>query len=138
MAAHTDAAISDLLRLPPGPVDLSSIDPHAKPGFAGKKADGKKALPAMGKELFELQERLYASGYVEGERRILLVLQGMDTSGKGGVLKHTTGLFDPNGLRIFSFKAPTEEERAHDFLWRVEKEVPAPGKVGVFDRSHYE
>src|SRR4029077_16528387 len=68
----------------------------------------------------------------------LLVLQGMDTSGKGGVLKHTTGLFDPNGLRIFSFNAPTKEELAHDFLWRIEKEVPAPGKVGVFDRSHYE
>jgi PPK2 family polyphosphate:nucleotide phosphotransferase len=130
--------ISDLLRLPQGPVDLSSIDPHAKPGFKGKKADGKKALPRMGKELFELQERLFAQGYVKGERRILLVLQGMDTSGKGGVLKHTTGLFDPNGLRIFSFKAPTEEELAHDFLWRVQKEVPAPGKVGVFDRSHYE
>lgn len=131
-------SISDLLRLPQGPVDLGSIDPHAKPGFKGKKADGKKALPAMGSELFELQEMLFASGYVEGERRILLVLQGMDTSGKGGVLKHTTGLFDPNGLRIFSFKAPTKQELAHDFLWRVEKEVPAPGKVGVFDRSHYE
>ena len=92
----------------------------------------------MGEELFELQEKLFASGYTDGERRILLVLQGMDTSGKGGVLKHTTGLFDPNGLRIFSFKAPTKEELAQDFLWRVEKEVPAPGKVGVFDRSHYE
>jgi PPK2 family polyphosphate:nucleotide phosphotransferase len=130
--------ISDLLRLPQGPVDLGAFDPHGKPGFRGKKADGKKALPAMGKELFELQERLFASGYTDGERRILLVLQGMDTSGKGGVLKHTTGLFDPNGLRIFSFKAPTKEELAHDFLWRIEKEEPAAGKVGVFDRSHYE
>jgi PPK2 family polyphosphate:nucleotide phosphotransferase len=138
MATISDTAISDLLRLPQGPVDLAALDPDAKPGFKGKKADGKKALPAMGKELFDLQERLFASGYVEGERRILLVLQGMDTSGKGGVLKHTTGLFDPNGLRIFSFKAPTKEELEHDFLWRVQKEVPAPGKVGVFDRSHYE
>ncbi|MEP6814259.1 MAG: PPK2 family polyphosphate kinase [Marmoricola sp.] len=138
MAVKSDTVISDLLRLPRGPVDLGSIDPHAKPGFKGRKADGKKALPAMGKELFELQERLFASGYTEGQRRILLVLQGMDTSGKGGVLKHTTGLFDPNGLRIFSFKAPTKEELAHDFLWRVEKEVPPAGKVGVFDRSHYE
>ncbi len=138
MADSGETSISDLLRLPPGPVDLSAIDPHAKPGFAGNKKDGKKALPAMGEELFELQEKLFASGYTDGERRILLVLQGMDTSGKGGVLKHTTGLFDPNGLRIFSFKAPTKEELAHDFLWRVEKEVPAPGKVGVFDRSHYE
>ena len=138
MADSGETSISDLLRLPPGPVDLSAIDPHAKPGFAGTKKDGKKALPAMGEELFELQEKLFASGYTDGERRILLVLQGMDTSGKGGVLKHTTGLFDPNGLRIFSFKAPTKEELAQDFLWRVEKEVPAPGKVGVFDRSHYE
>jgi PPK2 family polyphosphate:nucleotide phosphotransferase len=138
MADSGATPISDLLRLPPGPVDLSAIDPHAKPGFVGNKKDGKKALPAMGEELFELQEKLFASGYTDGERRILLVLQGMDTSGKGGVLKHTTGLFDPNGLRIFSFKAPTKEELAHDFLWRVEREVPAPGKVGVFDRSHYE
>jgi PPK2 family polyphosphate:nucleotide phosphotransferase len=136
--SSVETPISDLLRLPQGPVDLSDLDPHAKPGFRGKKADGKKALPAMGKELFHLQEQLFASGYTDGERRILLVLQGMDTSGKGGVLKHTTGLFDPNGLRIFSFKAPTKEELAHDFLWRIEKEVPAAGKVGVFDRSHYE
>ncbi len=138
MADSGETPISDLLRLPTGPVDLTAIDPHAKPGFDGNKKAGKKALPAMGKELFELQAKLYASGYTDGERRILLVLQGMDTSGKGGVLKHTTGLFDPNGLRIFSFKAPTKEELAHDFLWRVEKEVPAAGKVGVFDRSHYE
>jgi len=138
MADSRETPIGDLLRLPPGPVDLAAIDSHAKPGFDGTKKDGKKALPAMGEELFELQEKLFASGYTDGERRILLVLQGMDTSGKGGVLKHTTGLFDPNGLRIFSFKAPTKEELAQDFLWRVEKEVPAPGKVGVFDRSHYE
>jgi PPK2 family polyphosphate:nucleotide phosphotransferase len=134
----TGRTVSDLLRLPSGKVDLTALDSHAKPGFSGNKHDGKEALPAMGEELFELQEKLFASGYTEGERRVLLVLQGMDTSGKGGVLKHTAGLFDPNGLRIFSFKAPTEEELAHDFLWRIEKEVPAPGKVGVFDRSHYE
>ncbi|GGF36685.1 polyphosphate--nucleotide phosphotransferase [Marmoricola endophyticus] len=137
-AVQPSGPISDLLRLPGGPVDLRAIDPHGKPGFDGKKKDGKKALPAMGEELFDLQERLYAGGYVEDGRRILLVLQGMDTSGKGGVLKHTAGLFDPNGLRIHSFKAPTDEERAHDFLWRIEKEVPPAGKVGVFDRSHYE
>jgi PPK2 family polyphosphate:nucleotide phosphotransferase len=62
----------------------------------------------------------------------------MDTSGKGGTLRHTVGLVDPQGVKITSFKAPTEEEREHDFLWRVEKAAPAPGFIGVFDRSHYE
>ncbi len=69
---------------------------------------------------------------------MLLVLQGMDTSGKGGTLRHTVGLMDPQGIKITSFKAPTEEERAHDFLWRIEKALPQAGYVGVFDRSHYE
>ena len=81
--------ISDLLRLPAGAVDLASIDPHGKPGFDGNKHDGKQALPAMGEELFDLQEKLYAGGYTDGDGRILLVLQGMDTSGKGGVIEHT-------------------------------------------------
>ncbi len=62
----------------------------------------------------------------------------MDTSGKGGVLRHTIGLVDPQGVQITSFKAPTDEELAHDFLWRIEKGVPQPGFIGVFDRSHYE
>ena len=69
---------------------------------------------------------------------MLLVLQGMDTSGKGGTLKHTVGLVDPQGVKITSFKAPTKEELAHDFLWRIRKGVPGPGVIGVFDRSHYE
>jgi PPK2 family polyphosphate:nucleotide phosphotransferase len=124
--------------LPIGPVDLRAIETDAAPGFDGKKADGKKTLDAMGDELAELQERLWALRSVDTTRRVLLVLQGMDTSGKGGTLRHTVGLMDPQGIKITSFKAPTEEERAHDFLWRVEKAVPAPGFVGVFDRSHYE
>jgi PPK2 family polyphosphate:nucleotide phosphotransferase len=66
------------------------------------------------------------------------VLQGMDTSGKGGVIDHALGLLSPNGLRVTGFKKPTEEELAHDFLWRVERETPAPGMVAAFDRSHYE
>ncbi len=69
---------------------------------------------------------------------MLLVLQGMDTSGKGGVLRHTVGLVDPQGVRITSFKAPTEEEKRHDFLWRIRNALPSPGRIGVFDRSHYE
>jgi PPK2 family polyphosphate:nucleotide phosphotransferase len=126
------------LRLAPGPVDLTAIDTDAAPGFDGSKADGEEALADMGAELADLQERLWAERTAGSERRVLLVLQGMDTSGKGGVLRHTIGLVDPQGVRITSFKAPTEEERAHDFLWRIEKGLPPAGFIGVFDRSHYE
>jgi len=131
-------SLRDLLRVPAGPVLLPSYDPGGTPGFDGGKSDGQEALPAMGEELADLQTRLFAHGYTGGEQRILLVLQGMDTSGKGGVVKHCVGLFDPNGVRIASFKKPTEEELAHDFLWRVEKVVPEAGQIGIFDRSHYE
>ena len=134
----TTSTIADALRLTSGPVDLTAIETDAAPGFDGKKADGKEALAAMAPELADLQERLWAERTAGSERRILLVLQGMDTSGKGGVLRHTIGLVDPQGVRITSFKAPTEEERAHDFLWRIERGLPGAGYVGVFDRSHYE
>jgi PPK2 family polyphosphate:nucleotide phosphotransferase len=131
MAAH-------LHRLPPGPVDLSSIPTDKTPGFKKGKKKGKAALAAVGAELSELQERLFAERTTGSPRRVLLVLQGMDTSGKGGVLRHTVGLVDPQGLKITSFKAPSAEERRHRFLWRIRNAVPAPGYIGVFDRSHYE
>jgi len=132
------SAIGDALRLPPGPVDLTTIETDAAPGFDGGKSEGKAALAEMGAELADLQERLWAERTVGSERRVLLVLQGMDTSGKGGVLRHTIGLVDPQGVRITSFKAPTDEEKKHDFLWRIEKGLPDAGYIGVFDRSHYE
>lgn len=127
-----------LHRLPSGPVDLSAVPTDAKPGFDGGKKKGTAALLALGDELSELQERLWAERTTGSSRRVLLVLQGMDTSGKGGVLRHTVGLVDPQGVKITSFKAPTPEEREHDFLWRIRNAVPPPGYVGVFDRSHYE
>lgn len=129
-----------LLRLPPGPVDLTALPTDVTPGFDGAKRDGKAALAALGDPLSDLQERLWAEG-IAGPgpgRAVLLVLQGMDTSGKGGVLRHTVGLVDPQGVRITSFKAPSEEERRHDFLWRIRRALPGPGHIGVFDRSHYE
>ena len=126
------------LRLPAGPVDLTAIDTDATPGFKGTKADGERTLLGLGPELADLQERLFAERTTGSERSVLLVLQGMDTSGKGGVLRHTVGLVDPQGVRITSFKAPTEEEKKHDFLWRIRNALPAPGQIGVFDRSHYE
>lgn len=138
MTISASSPIAAHLRLPAGPVDLTAIDTDAAPGFTGAKDDGKAALSAMGAELADLQERLWAERTAGSQRRVLVVLQGMDTSGKGGVLRHTIGLVDPQGVRITSFKAPTDEERAHDFLWRIEKGLPAAGYVGVFDRSHYE
>jgi PPK2 family polyphosphate:nucleotide phosphotransferase len=134
----SDSLDTSTLLVPPGPVDLAAVETDAAPGFGGGKAEGKAALAALGPELADLQERLFAERTAGSSRRILLVLQGMDTSGKGGTLRHTVGLVDPQGVRITSFKAPSEEERRHDFLWRIRKAVPPAGLVGVFDRSHYE
>lgn len=129
---------ANILRLPDGPVDLSTIPTDDAPGFDGKKSEGQKALAALGPDLADLQERLFAEGKSGSQRSVLLVLQGMDTSGKGGTLRHTVGLVDPQGVRITSFKAPTPEELEHDFLWRIRNALPGPGYLGVFDRSHYE
>ncbi|MBA3266201.1 MAG: polyphosphate kinase 2 family protein [Nocardioidaceae bacterium] len=131
-------SMNDLLKVPPGAVDLSSFDPRAKPGFKGDKRRGKRALENLGPTVSDLQERLYAESRAGGRRSVLLVLQGMDTSGKGGVMRHCGGLLDPQGLQITAFKAPTPSERRHDFLWRIERQVPRPGMVAIFDRSHYE
>ncbi|HEX4908964.1 MAG TPA: polyphosphate kinase 2 family protein [Actinomycetes bacterium] len=132
------ARVSDLLRVPAGPVDLSALDTRATPGFDGDKAAGKAELATLGRRLSDLQERLHAEGVSGGRRSLLLVLQGMDTAGKGGVVRHVIGQVDPQGSEIASFKAPTNEELAHDFLWRIRRRLPGSGKLGVFDRSHYE
>jgi PPK2 family polyphosphate:nucleotide phosphotransferase len=132
--------ISELLRLPGGGVDLSQFDPASTPGFPGDKEDASEITEALAPELGDLQERLFAAGRVKEttDRKILIVLQGMDTSGKGGTIRHAIGMVDPQGVKIKAFKAPTEEERAHHYLWRIERELPAPGLIGIFDRSHYE
>jgi PPK2 family polyphosphate:nucleotide phosphotransferase len=130
--------LGDALRVPPGAVDLSAYDTRATTGYTGSKDDGKVALDALGPEVSDWQERLFAEGRKGGERRILLVLQGMDTSGKGGVIRHGAGLMDPQGLKITSFKAPTPAEKRRGFLWRIRQALPEPGMIGIFDRSHYE
>jgi PPK2 family polyphosphate:nucleotide phosphotransferase len=119
-------------------VDLGSSDPGATPGFDGGKKAGKAALAALSDEITELQAKLMAHGYTGGPQRVLVILQGMDTSGKGGAVKHAVGLLDPGGLRLKSFRKPTAEELRHDFLWRIRKELPGAGQIGIFDRSHYE
>lgn len=121
-----------------GGFQLAQLDPNSTPGFRGKKKRAERVLKRDGSDLGELQELLWANGVKGDHRSVLLVLQGMDTAGKGGIVRHVVGQVDPQGVRISSFKKPTEEELAHDFLWRIEKRVPAPGFIGVFDRSHYE
>jgi len=130
--------VSDLLRAPAGPVDLNGIDTRATPGFGGDKDDAAQEHPALADRLAELQEQLYAEGRTGGTRSLLLVLQGMDTSGKGGTIKHVVGQMDPGGVHVASFGKPTDQELRHDFLWRIRNQLPRPGKLGAFDRSHYE
>lgn len=118
---------------------LSGVDPGSTPGYEGGKAEGASDLAAGVPRLDDLQERLFAES-VAGTARgsVLLVLQAMDTAGKGGIIRHVVGSVDPQGVELVSFKRPTPEELAHDFLWRVAERLPGPGRLGVFDRSHYE
>lgn len=122
------------LQVPPGPVNLAGYDTSARPlAPAGSKRMRNDVARIAG-----LQDRFYAEGATGGGRAILLVLQGIDTAGKGGVTKHVVGVCNPIGVQYTGFKKPTREELRHDFLWRIRKRLPPPGVIGVFDRSHYE
>jgi PPK2 family polyphosphate:nucleotide phosphotransferase len=129
--------VASRLRARPG-FELSGVDTGSTPGFSHGKKRGVAALHEGALELAELQEKLYAGGLSGDPRRVLLVLQAMDTAGKGGIVGHVVGAVNPYGIHIAAFKAPTDEEKTHDFLWRIRKQLPAPGMLGVFDRSHYE
>ena len=129
--------IEELLRVGDG-FTLADVDCESTPGFDGGKRKGQEALADHAKELGDWQEKLFAESKGGGKRSVLLVVQGMDTSGKGGIMRHVVSQIDPEGIRATAFKAPTAEERKHDFLWRIRNALPGPGKVGVFDRSHYE
>lgn len=120
----------DLLRAPAG--GLAAVDPGDTHGLEKKKTG--ERIAALRAELAELQERLWA----EQRRAVLVVLQGMDTSGKDGTIAHVMGGLNPQGVHVHAFKAPTPQELRHDFLWRVRRQVPGPGVVGIFNRSHYE
>jgi PPK2 family polyphosphate:nucleotide phosphotransferase len=117
---------------------LADVDPDSTPGYPGGKSDGQALLADLDGKLATLQEKLFAEAKFGGTKRVLLILQAMDTAGKGGIVAHVVGAMDPQGVQLKAFKAPTDEEKSYDFLWRIEKEVPAAGMVGVFDRSHYE
>jgi PPK2 family polyphosphate:nucleotide phosphotransferase len=135
----------DALRVRPGqPFDLAEVDPSGIPGLphlSGDKARGwaRGHLDALGVELASHQERLYASAKAGGSRRrMLLILQAMDCGGKDGTVRRVAGAMNPQGLHIVGFGPPTSAEREHDFLWRIRAALPAPGYLGVFNRSHYE
>jgi PPK2 family polyphosphate:nucleotide phosphotransferase len=124
-----------LLRALPqdGRFRMADIDPDSTPGLKNRKRVARD-LEKHRAALFNLQERLFA----EKKRSLLIVLQGMDTSGKDGTVTHVIGGMNPEGVLITTFKAPTPEERRHNFLWRIRKRLPEPGNIGLFNRSHYE
>ena len=126
-----------LLRVGAG-FSLARVDSSSTPGLDCDKASGKALLDVGRAELNDLQERLWAESRFGGVRSVLLVLQAMDTAGKGGIVEHVVGGVDPQGVAVHAFKKPTQEELSHDFLWRVRTQLPTPGLLGVFDRSHYE
>jgi PPK2 family polyphosphate:nucleotide phosphotransferase len=130
--AKSDAA---RWRVEPGSnVHLGKVDTRSTEGAPGDKAATEEVLADLYGELEGLQERLYA----EGSRSLLVVLQALDAGGKDGTIKHVFRGLNPAGCRVASFKVPSEEERRHDFLWRVHARTPATGEVVVFNRSHYE
>ena len=125
----------DIYRVQPGTqVDLEQWDPDDKGTFDGSKSEGKKATKKLNRRLEALQELLFA----EGKRKVLIVLQAMDTGGKDGVIRHVFDGVNPQGVKVASFKAPTPEELAHDYLWRIHKHTPGKGEMVIFNRSHYE
>lgn len=137
-SSRWSTSAADALRVETG-FRLADIDPRSTPGYDGDKDAGKADLDTGRRPLEDLQERLFAqsvAGTATGS--VLLVLQAMDTAGKGGIVRHVVGAVDPQGVELASFKKPTAEELSHDFLWRIEKRLPDAGRLGVFDRSHYE
>lgn len=122
-------------RVEPGSrVDLAKIDPGSTEAFEGKKKDAEQVFPKLNARLEEMQELLWA----EHRHKVLIVLQGMDTSGKDGTIRHVFEGVNPTGVRVASFKSPSPEELEHDFLWRVHSKVPGSGEMVIFNRSHYE
>ena len=115
-------------------VTLKDWDPGERCLSTGDKAEDAQALASLNERLDRLQDLLFAAH----KHKVLLVLQGMDTSGKDGTIRHVFNSVDPLGVRVASFKAPTEDELDRDYLWRVHKQVPGKGEIVIFNRSHYE
>jgi PPK2 family polyphosphate:nucleotide phosphotransferase len=114
-------------------IKLDKIDPDFTDGYKDSD-DVDDKIKKYTERLRALQYDLYA----EGKRSLLICLQGLDAAGKDGTIDHVLGAMDPQGTRVCGFKVPSIEEASHDFLWRIEKQVPAKGEVVIFNRSHYE
>jgi len=125
----------EMYRVPiKGKIKLKDYDPNDSKLFDGNKKDGKEALQKLNAELELLQEQLYA----EGKRRLLIVLQAMDTGGKDGAIRAVFEGVNPQGVKVASFKTPTPVELSHDYLWRVHQQTPGKGEIVIFNRSQYE
>jgi PPK2 family polyphosphate:nucleotide phosphotransferase len=115
-------------------INLDKFDPDDHSAFDGDKPAALAKTESLVKDLEHLQELMYA----EHKHKLLIVLQGMDTSGKDGTIRHVFSGVNPQGVQVASFKVPTSEELAHDFLWRIHKQTPGAGEMVIFNRSHYE
>jgi PPK2 family polyphosphate:nucleotide phosphotransferase len=125
--------LRDLLRVKSGTnFSLANLDPDATHGFS--KGAAIRETAALDTRLFDLQDKLWA----EAKRSVLVVLQGIDASGKDGTIRRVMTAFNPQGCNVAAFKVPTAEEAAHDFLWRIHKRTPGKGEIAIFNRSHYE
>lgn len=125
---------SQAFAVPAGPVDVTSIDTESAPIGPQSKSDAADAMVELTPRLAELQGRLYAQSTAGGPRSVLLILQGMDTAGKDGVISSVLGMVDPDGAHFATFKKPTPEELAHDFLWRIEKHRETGSRTRVHRR----
>lgn len=143
--AKSSETLSAVWSLPPAQLlrfhshtRLVDIDAGAKPGFDGDQAAGERFIADSSSEIANYQRLMYANGIHGDTHRVLIVLQGMDASGKGGIVRHVFSQVDPMGIHYHGFGKPSEEDLAHDYLWRIRRELPSNGWISIFDRSQYE
>jgi len=117
-----------------GKINLKDYDPDDSSEFDGKKKDSQDTLLKLNQEIEALQEQMFA----EGKRRLIVLVQAMDTAGKDGVIRYVFEGVNPSGVRVAAFKAPSAIELSHDYLWRVHAQTPGKGEIVIFNRSHYE
>ena len=143
--AKSSETLSAVWSLPPAQLlrfhshtHLVDIDAGSKPGFDGDQEAGERFIADSSSEIANYQRLMYANGIHGDTPRVLIVLQGMDASGKGGIVRHVFSQVDPMGIHYHGFGKPSEEDLAHDYLWRIRRELPSNGWISIFDRSQYE
>ena len=144
-AAKSSELLSAVWSLPPAQrlmfhpgTQVTDVEGDSTPGFDGGKEDAERFISISSSEIARYQRLMYANGVKGSPRRLLIVLQGMDASGKGGIVRHVFSQGDPMGMHYHGFGAPKGEEKDHDYLWRIKRELPQNGWISIFDRSHYE